>query len=237
MAAIAANAKPSSHHHPSRRYQKTPSQPRDNSRRQHPDATCYNCGGSWPHDGGRSSCPDRGKSCRSCQKVGHFSKVCRSAPVTVRAIRKNAGSDSDEYTFATDTSRDISKSPGVIVEVNGTPVEFTLDTGATVSTVGSSDLTKLGLRHSLEQIGAKFFAYGAASPLPVVGKLSVTMKYKAQEGTDEIFVVNVDHPALLSFSAASRLGLVHITFNVEDTLTKKQYSATVPQLFKGVGCL
>lgn len=237
VAAIAANAKLSSHHHPSKRHQKTSSQPRENSRRQHPDASCYNCGGSWPHNGGRSSCPARGKSCRSCQKVGHFSKVCRSAPVTVRAIRKNAGSDSDGYTFATDTSCDISRSPRVIVEVNGTPVEFTLDTGATVSTVGSSDLWKLRLRHSLEQTGVKRFAYGATSPLPVLGKLSVTMKYKAQEGTDEIFVINGDHPALLSFSAASRLGLVQITYNVEDTLIENNIQQQYPQLFTGVECL
>ncbi|CAN8026493.1 unnamed protein product, partial [Ixodes persulcatus] len=103
VAAIAANAKPSSHHHPSKRHQKAPPQSRDNSCRQPPDATCYNCAGSWPHDGGRSSCLARGKSCRSCQKVGHFSKVCWSAPVTIRAKCKNAGSDSDEYTCATDT--------------------------------------------------------------------------------------------------------------------------------------
>ncbi|XP_042142199.1 uncharacterized protein LOC121833156 [Ixodes scapularis] len=123
VAAIAANAKLSSHHHPSKRHQKTSSQPRENSRHQHPDASRYNCGGSWPHDGGRSSCPARGQSCRSCQKVGHFSKVYRSAPVTARAIRKNAGSDSDEYTFATDTSRDISRSPRVIVEVNSPSIQ------------------------------------------------------------------------------------------------------------------
>lgn len=117
------------------------------------------------------------------------------------------------------------------------PVEFTLDTGATLSTVGSSDLMKLGLRHSLEQTSVKLFAYGATSPLPVLGKLSVTMKYKAQEGTDKIFVVNGDHPALLSFSAASRLGLVHITYNVEDTLTENNIQQQYPQLFKEVGCL
>ena len=39
-------------------------------------ATCYNCGEKWPH----SDKPWRaiGKTCRSCKKVGHFEKVCRS---------------------------------------------------------------------------------------------------------------------------------------------------------------
>ncbi|CAN7976285.1 unnamed protein product, partial [Ixodes persulcatus] len=103
VAATAANAKPSSHHHPSKRHQKTPTQPRNNSRRQHPDAKCYNCGGSWPHDGGRSSCPARGMSCRSCQRLVTSTKyVGRLQPPSVvyaRTLARTATGTLLQLTF------------------------------------------------------------------------------------------------------------------------------------------
>jgi len=39
--------------------------------------TCRNCGGPYPHAGGRESCPAFGKSCSFCSKLNHFAKVCR----------------------------------------------------------------------------------------------------------------------------------------------------------------
>ncbi|XP_064472396.1 uncharacterized protein LOC135386412 [Ornithodoros turicata] len=33
---------------------------------------CHNCGGRWPHDGGKTGCPAWGKTCNSCHKSGHF---------------------------------------------------------------------------------------------------------------------------------------------------------------------
>ena len=39
---------------------------------------CRNCGGSYPHIGGKSSCPAAGKKCFECGKIGHFGKHCMS---------------------------------------------------------------------------------------------------------------------------------------------------------------
>ncbi|KAL1470826.1 hypothetical protein MTO96_024002 [Rhipicephalus appendiculatus] len=38
---------------------------------------CFNCGGPWPHERGRSSCPAANKTCQACKKRGHYSAVCR----------------------------------------------------------------------------------------------------------------------------------------------------------------
>ena len=38
--------------------------------------SCFNCGHTYPHEG---ICPAKGKTCHSCGKLNHFSKVCRSS--------------------------------------------------------------------------------------------------------------------------------------------------------------
>ena len=39
---------------------------------------CFYCGGSYPHPGGKTSCPAFGKECRGCGRTGHFKEVCRA---------------------------------------------------------------------------------------------------------------------------------------------------------------
>ena len=39
---------------------------------------CFNCGSNY-FPGHKQVCPAQGKSCRSCGKLNHFSKVCRSS--------------------------------------------------------------------------------------------------------------------------------------------------------------
>ena len=39
---------------------------------------CWNCGGKWPHRGGRQACPAYGKICANCSKQNHFAQHCRS---------------------------------------------------------------------------------------------------------------------------------------------------------------
>jgi len=48
---------------------------------------CRNCGGGFPHPGGRTSCPAWGKQCRSCSKANHFARQCRSATEQQRNFR------------------------------------------------------------------------------------------------------------------------------------------------------
>lgn len=47
---------------------------------------CRNCGHQYPHDKGPDSCPAKGKQCRSCGKLNHFSRCCRSTPNHVPPI-------------------------------------------------------------------------------------------------------------------------------------------------------
>ena len=49
---------------------------------------CRNCGKAYPHPGGRSGCPAFSTACRSCLKIGHWQKMCRSTGSTVPTQRK-----------------------------------------------------------------------------------------------------------------------------------------------------
>jgi hypothetical protein len=46
------------------------------SRNSGASAKCRNCGGPYPHAGGKTECPAYGKQCRSCGKLNHFQSVC-----------------------------------------------------------------------------------------------------------------------------------------------------------------
>lgn len=54
-----------------------------------PNTQCRNCGGSFPHQGGRQACPAYGAECMSCNKLNHFAKYCLSAT-------QNTGQQSSE---------------------------------------------------------------------------------------------------------------------------------------------
>ena len=42
-------------------------------------AKCRNCGGDYPHEGGKTACPAYLKLCRACGKKNHFKSVCLQA--------------------------------------------------------------------------------------------------------------------------------------------------------------
>ena len=39
---------------------------------------CFYCGGSYPHSGGKTSCPAFGKECRGFGHLGNFKEMCRA---------------------------------------------------------------------------------------------------------------------------------------------------------------
>ncbi|XP_049522663.1 uncharacterized protein LOC125945132 [Dermacentor silvarum] len=235
---LAVNSKRTSRPHQPKYHGKAPSRPREPPRHQRTDATCYNCGKSWPHSEGCSSCPGLGKQCNACRKLGHFASVCRSTRKTVHAVVRESSPDSDEHVFMTSSHcRPITASPQVDLKLDGETVRFTIDTGATVSVIGSNSLKKRLSTETLSKTSKKVFAYGANSPLPLLGKLDVLITYKNSSSHETVYVVSGDCTPLLSFSAASRLGLVQITYSVGGVPNRLDPRVAYPDLFKGVGCL
>ncbi|XP_065302033.1 uncharacterized protein [Dermacentor albipictus] len=138
---LAVNSERTSRPHQPKHHGKEPSRTREPPRHQRANATCYNCGKPWPHSKGRSSCPALGKRCTACHKTGHFASVCRSAHKAVHAVVRDSSPDSDEHVFMTSSHcHAVTGSPQVDVTLDGEDVRFTIDTGATVSVVGSNSL-------------------------------------------------------------------------------------------------
>lgn len=75
---------------------------------------CQNCGGDYPHHGGKTSCPAYQSTCRSRGKLNHFETVCKSKDTgkssntrrsTVHKVNEKESSDEDEvYTFSLSTA-------------------------------------------------------------------------------------------------------------------------------------
>jgi len=89
---------------------KSDKKPHDHKSRNggHADQTspkCRNCGGDYPHQGGKTSCPAHQATCRGCGKLNHFEAVCRSKDKgessnarfsTVHRVGDEESSDEDE---------------------------------------------------------------------------------------------------------------------------------------------
>ncbi|CAB4035596.1 Retrovirus-related Pol poly [Paramuricea clavata] len=118
-------------------------------------------------------CPAQGKSCRSCGKLNHFAKVCRSSPMrkpefraqnrenSIKAIittpretgtGSSANDDSDEYTFtltqgqskfSPTTVTKTNKGVFVTAKINETDIRLVLDSGATTNILDSASFERI----------------------------------------------------------------------------------------------
>ena len=68
-------------------------------RGQHGKATSGACGYCGRAHGRDQTCPARGKRCNKCEKLNHFSTVCRSKAVTPIMAQGNASDDDDEEDY------------------------------------------------------------------------------------------------------------------------------------------
>ena len=193
--------------------------------------TCDNCGYELPHKS--KECPARGKSCTSCNKVGHFASVCRSSQQrsshhtprdscytstsTSRAnvVTTDREPTDDHYVFS--NTSDDSTIPTRQVFIEGEQVEVIIDTGASVNVLESSTYFALPNRPSLRPTHTRVFPYGERSPLPVLGMAKFELAYNSERLQVTFHVFEGKGGNLLGYTAAEKLRILSLAAHVTTT--------------------
>ena len=219
--------------------------------------SCFNCGNSYPHPGGMKSCPAQGKRCSSCGKDNHYSRLCLSSgsgsekkvprgkprhrrqrhhASALDDPESDSGPESDfTFTLGACVAVNQRKTPSTTVTVQGSKINFMVDTGASVNILPQRVYKQYAsslppLQHSTLDV----FPYAAKKSLNVMGKFEAPVKSRDKSCTATFYVVSGGNTPLLCYTTSCELGLVTITCAMD---THGDLSQQFPKVFSGIGKL
>lgn len=211
--------------------------PRNADRKKSDSTVCRNCGGSYPH---KVSCPAKGKICRSCNKVGHFARVCRTnlprwKPVNTVIPELDYESE-EEYEYVYTVNQWQSKLPPTcLVEIEGQRVTMMIDTGASVNLIDEVTYKLLRRTEQPKKIKNNIYSYGSTKPLPMLGLITAVIKTQSASTTAQLYVVKGNTGNLLSYATAKQLNLFQMAVNSVDGDENLGPAKVFPGLFGGIG--
>ncbi|XP_056022138.1 uncharacterized protein LOC130055014 [Ostrea edulis] len=209
----------------------------------HHQSTCRNCGENFTHK--QKPCPAKGKKCNSCHKLNHFAKVCRSRQNKhshaesrvyevqehekyAEQLNKNTDSSDGEYTYSIQEQvRSVGKTPMTSRMVNQKNCRLMIDTGARVNILDEKTHIYLG-SPKLKKDKIKLLPYGGGNQLEVLGNCELEVETKNKYGIFRFHVVKGSHGALLGYTTAYQLELVHVVSHI----TQPKLEAKYPEVFK-----
>ena len=213
---------------------------------------CRNCGGDYPHHGGKTSCRAYQATCRSCGKLNHFETVCKSKDKgewsntrrsTVHKVSEEESSDEDEvYTFSLSTKA-LKDQPFFKIKVHGTPVTIMADSGASINILDEKEYRRLPNRPNLEPSSVKIYGYQSKVPLRVLGKFTTALESETKKLSDKLYVVEGSGGSLLSWRTSQGLNLLQTVQRIGDQPSKTKTNAPAnlieeyDDLFHGLGKL
>ena len=152
---------------------------------------CYRCHGKRTAD----ACRFKNAKCFNCNKIGHISKACRNKGNWKTEFRgsyqqkrgdrtNNISHDDDEALYEVTDVASVnvvgSDEVKVDVDINGTPIPFTVDTVSSVSIISEKTYTKHFKSVLLRDSKSKFREYTGHS-IGLVGEITVIAIYNGQE--------------------------------------------------------
>ena len=206
---------------------------------------CYRCG----RQHASATCRCRDWICNSCGKLGHAAKVCRSrgrntgpwkhntsSPAASAARPVPSGNQSHINTVF--LARDSSSSPFLIaVNVSDVDLLMEVDTGAAVSLISESTYNSLWSGENkppLQHADVSLRTY-SGEKLPVVGQISVVVKYLEQKRLLTLLVVRGEGPSLLGRDWLQVLSVTLDKLNVlriETSCNLQGVLSKYPELFR-----
>ena len=197
-----------------------------------PETFCQRCGGP-PHP--KQECRAIQAVCYKCSRRGHFSRVCNTKGVSEVEAEQIFSADCMNDVFLGEIygdSENTNEQWRTDISVNGTKVNFKLDSGADVSVISEEIYNQLNSATALQKPDKKLFG-PCKTPLKCVGKFKARLKTKEQACEEEIYVVTgLDQP-LLGRSACHELRKIARVRSVE----LKDSAEKFPKLFRGLGCV
>ena len=202
-------------------------------------ANCKFCGRG--HN--RGNCPAYGKSCNDCGASNHFAQCCprtthRPNPQQthyrpIREINRQPDTEEDEcenfvgaitveglekeINETTLHSLDVEDDElewSVILESNGTNINYKLDTGSQVNVLPKKAYTKLIHKPKLHPAKMKLTAYNGTD-IPVVGKCIVSLRNRNQDYKVLFIVAEMDSVPLLGLNTCKKLSLINRVMTVD----------------------
>ena len=199
---------------------------------------CSRCGGPQ-HP--KLKCPARDSKCNSCQKKGHWSKVCRNANTphsTTRRVREVAEDDEPEFFFGEviDAVKATTRELKTVLQVDNKELEFKIDTGADVSVITEKDYQRLKPKQSLKPTN-KVLMGPCKYEMKCLGVLKSNV-YATSTGkriVEDVYVIKDLERSLLSRRAAIELELVSHVKEVNNLSYRETIENNYPELFHGLG--
>lgn len=178
---------------------------------------CSRCNGQH---GNTRPCPAKNKKCRKCNKLGHFEAVCQSK--TLKEVSMTSDSIDLQYSenaffvgAVMEATPDVIEQPDsenewlVELDVNGSTVEFKIDTGADITVMSQAAFNRLPQRPRLVMTGAKPRITSPGGEVLCVGRFLATSPYKGHRYKYWVTVIKGPYSHnLLGRSVSKRMGLV-----------------------------
>lgn len=187
---------------------------------------CRRCG-KTPHRR-EEDCPARRSTCNRCGKGGHWERVCQSRQVS--EVIEDESQEEDFYymgSVISTTGNNDDNEWIVRLNIEGTTVEFKIDTGADCSVISETMYKTLQKRRVLQR--PKKVLSGPGGRLNCLGQFITQTSYKGRTYTIRLYVIrgqNVNN--LLSRPAALAMGLVKRVHEVHSSEQKFGLLKTQP---------
>ena len=169
---------------------------------------CFRCGKA-DHLANSNSCPARNATCRSCSKIGHFQKQCKTRKTSKceEKISKNISSVSpvpEDITIFSVKTPSTTNAMKRDIKINGKNVTAIIDTGAAVNVIPYGLVSNCSLKPTTLRLKT-----WCSHPLDVIGETECEITYKDEVVYDSFIVVQTtERFPLLSTSLCKKLGML-----------------------------